>query len=76
MMKRWVVFLALILFPACDGNATSTSLGCKTDDDCNRAGQPVRWCEKKTGLCMAFTSPLGDLDAEVDAAEQQRDAGL
>jgi len=74
-MKPWVVLLLLVLFPACDGNATSTALGCKTDEDCNRSGQPARWCEKKTGVCMAFTSPTGDLDALVDGAETHRDAG-
>jgi hypothetical protein len=69
-MKRLLAILAPLLFAAtaAAGNWTgcgesdpdSVELGCRVDSDCYEAGEPQRWCQTETGICVAFTSPPGE----------------
>lgn len=53
----------------------SVELGCRTDSDCYKPGEPERWCQSQTGICMTFTSQLGETEEKDAAAPPPSDSG-
>ena len=68
-MKRLLAILVTVVVfalaagpaPGCGpDDPDSVETGCRVDSDCFKPGEPQKWCETKTGICMSFTSPPGE----------------